>query len=75
MPLTDTKNKIIYKKHIDKKINIFIIFYENKLLGATMKTCKVITASGLVVWCELSSRTIEELRTENQVKVITGGKK
>ena len=40
-----------------------------------MKTCKVITSSGLVVWCELSSKTIEELRTENQVKVITGGKK
>ena len=40
-----------------------------------MKTCKVITVSGLVVWCELSSKTIEELRTENQVKVITGGKK
>ena len=38
-------------------------------------TCKVIMASGLVVWCELTSRTIEELRTENQVKVITGGKK
>ena len=40
-----------------------------------MKTIKVITASGLVVWCELSSRTIKELRTENQVKIITGGKK
>ena len=38
-------------------------------------TSKVITASGLVVWCELTPRTIEELRTENQVKVITGGKK
>lgn len=40
-----------------------------------MKTCKVITYVGLVVWCELSSRTIEELRTENHVKVITGGKR
>ena len=40
-----------------------------------MKTCKVITAGGLVVWCELTPRTIEELRTENQVKVITGGRK
>ena len=37
-----------------------------------MKTCKVITASGLVVWCKLTTRTIEELRIENQVKVITG---
>ena len=40
-----------------------------------MITCKVITVSGLVVWCELSSKTIEELRTENHVKVITGGKR
>ena len=36
-----------------------------------MKTCKVITASGLIVWCKLTTRTIEELITENQVKVIT----
>ena len=78
MPVTDTKNKIIYKNILTQKINIFIIIItieKNKLRGQTMKTCKVITASGLVVWCELSSRTIEELRTENQVKVITGGKK
>ena len=40
-----------------------------------MITCKVITAGGSVVWCELTSRTIEELRTENHVKVITGGRK
>ena len=40
-----------------------------------MKLVKVVTASGLVVWCELTPRTIEELRTENQVKVITGGRK
>ena len=40
-----------------------------------MKTCKVITYIGLIVWCELSSRTIEELRTEYQCRVITGGKK
>lgn len=40
-----------------------------------MKLVKVVTAKGLVVWCELSSRTIEELRTENHVKIITGGKK
>ena len=40
-----------------------------------MKTCKVITASGLVVWCELTSKTIEELRTKNHVKIISGGKK
>ena len=40
-----------------------------------MKTCKVITASGLVVWFELTSKTIEELRTKNHVKIISGGKK
>ena len=40
-----------------------------------MKLVKVVTANGLVVWCELKTRTIEELRTENQVKVITGGKR
>ena len=40
-----------------------------------MKLVKVVTASGLVVWCELTTRTIEELRTENHVKIITGGRK
>ena len=40
-----------------------------------MKLVKVVTAKGLIVWCELTTRTIEELRTENHVKVITGGKK
>lgn len=40
-----------------------------------MKLVKVVTANGLVVWCELSSRTIEELRTEKHVKIITGGRK
>ena len=40
-----------------------------------MKTCKVITKNGLVVWCELASKTIEEIRKENHVKIITGGKK
>lgn len=40
-----------------------------------MKLVKVVTANGLVVWCELTTRTIEELRTERQVKNITGGKR
>ena len=41
-----------------------------------MKTCKVITKSGLVVWCELTSRTIDKLKTENKVSVIkSGGRK
>lgn len=39
-----------------------------------MKTCKVITERGLVVWCELTPKTIEAIRTENHVKIITGGK-
>ena len=39
-----------------------------------MITCKVVTTSGLIVWCELTSMTIKELRTQN-VKIITGGKK
>lgn len=33
------------------------------------------TRNGLIVECELIPQTIEELRTENQVKVITGGRK
>ena len=40
-----------------------------------MKLVKVVTAKGLIVWCELTTRTIEELRTENDVRVITGGRK
>lgn len=41
-----------------------------------MKTCKVITENGLIVWCELTLKTIEKLKTVNQVSVIkSGGKK
>ena len=40
-----------------------------------MKTCKVITASGLVVWCELTQKTIEKLKTVYQVSVIKSGGK
>ena len=40
-----------------------------------MIKCKVITYIGLVVWCELTPKTIEELRTEYQCRVITGGRR
>ena len=39
-------------------------------------TCKVRTANGLIVECELTRKTIEKLKTVNQVSVIkSGGKK
>ena len=39
-------------------------------------TCKVRTANGLIVVCELTQKTIKELKTVNQVSVIKyGGKK
>ena len=39
-------------------------------------TCKVRTANGLIVEYELTHKTIEKLKTVNQVSVIkSGGKK
>ena len=39
--------------------------------------CKVRTANGLIVVCELAQKTIEKLKTENlvSVKKLSGGKK
>ena len=71
-----TKKLFLQKNNIDK--NIFLIYNQNHKInyrGLKMKTCKVITENGLVVWCELTPKTIEAIRKENHVKIITGGKK